>query len=361
MCNKRHYAALTGIILIAILTLFAGCTSTPSVKTDTANGSTSSISPAGNSGIVELKLAHAWATTHLMQKVITTWADEVNKATNGRVKVAIYPGGTLSPANRLYISVATGALDMACMQDSDTPGKFPISSAVELPFMGDSAAVATRILYELMAKYPQINEERAGVKILYIWSTDAGQLMTANTAVRTMEDMKGMSLRVISAAYSPMAEAFGAAPAFMDAGSLSKSLKNGIVRGALLSTSAIKTMDLATVIKHTVVANIFTNTQAVVINNDAWNKISRQDQNIIMSISGQRMAEVAANAYDAEAQLAMQIAKANDMDVYTLPDDELLKWKQSMSPIYQKWVDGLNSSNLPGREILDYTMKLSEQ
>jgi TRAP-type C4-dicarboxylate transport system substrate-binding protein len=120
-------------------------------------------------------------------------------------------------------------------------------------------------------------------------------------------------------------------------------------------------MDLATVIKHTVVANIFTNTQAVVINNDAWNKISRQDQNIIMSISGQRMAEVAANAYDAEAQLAMQIAKANDMDVYTLPDDELLKWKQSMSPIYQKWVDGLNSSNLPGREILDYTMKLSEQ
>ncbi len=361
MRNKRHYTALIGIMLIAVLAFFTGCSATSSNTATAATNSTSSITPAGSTGTVELKLAHAWATTHPMHKVITVWADEVNKSTNGRVHITIYPGGTLAKAAQIYGSVATGAVDMACMQDNDTPGNFPVSSAIELPFIGNSAANSTAMFYELMAKYPNIAQEHTGVKILFVWGVDAGQLMTTNKTVRNIEDIKGLTLHVISGSFSPLIEALGAIPVLMDPGNIPNSLQKGITQGAVIRASLVKFLNLAPDIKNMVIANAFTNTQAVVVNNDSWNRVSSQDQNIIMGISGQRMAEVAANAYDSEVQLALQMAKDADVDIYTLPEDELNKWKAAVNPICEKWANDLESRGIPGKAILEDVKKLSEK
>ncbi|MCR4392974.1 MAG: TRAP transporter substrate-binding protein DctP, partial [Dehalococcoidales bacterium] len=238
---------------------------------------------------------------------------------------------------------------------------FPMTSVIELPFMGNSAVNATKILWDLMAKYPQIAEEHQNVKILYIWGIDTGQLMTTNKAVRTMEDIKGLKLRVGSSSSIPMAEALGAVGVLMNISELYDSLQKDVVQGTLLGTSAIKTFNLSPVVKHMVIANIFTNTQAVVVNNNSWNKLSKQDQDIIMSLSGQKQSEVSANAYETEAQAALKIAKDAGMDIYTLPENELARWKKAMEPIYQKWANDMNAKGLPGTAILNDALALTEK
>ena len=250
---------------------------------------------------------------------------------------------------------------MAWILHGYTPGKFPVSTVIELPFMGNSALNATRIFYDLKAKYPQIDQEHANVKILYMWGIDEGQLMTSKTSVKTMADVKGLKLRVGSASSSPMAESLGGVAVLMNISDLFDSLQKDVIQGVLVGTSAIKTFNLAPVIDHMTIANIFTNTQAVIINNDSWNKIPKADQDIIMGLSGQKQAEIAANAYEAEALLAMDMAKADNMEIYNLPADELAKWKAAMNPIYQKWVTDMNAKGLPGQAILDDAMKLNEK
>jgi TRAP-type C4-dicarboxylate transport system substrate-binding protein len=242
-----------------------------------------------------------------------------------------------------------------------TPGKFPMTSVIELPFMGNSSVNATRILYDLMAKYPQIAEEHSGVKVLYIWGVDTGQVMTTNKPVRTMADLKGLKLRVGSASSSPMAEALGAVPVLMNISDLFDSLQKDVIQGTLLGTSAIKTFNLTPVIKHMTIANIFTNTQAVVINNASWAKIPKQDQDIILSLSGQRMGEIVAESFVDECDIAMKASEDAGMDIYTLPDDELAKWKEAMNPIYQQWVKDMEAKGLPGQAILDDAMALNEK
>jgi TRAP-type C4-dicarboxylate transport system substrate-binding protein len=353
MRYKWRNLILVGFILAGLLAILTGCGSSATT--------TSTAAPAAEVKPIELKLAHAWANTHLMHKVIQTWADDVNKETQGRVKITIYPGGALSTAAQLYDTAATGVADMVWMLHGYTPGKFPVSSVIELPFMGNSAINATRIFYDLKAKYPQIDQEHANVKILYMWGIDEGQLMTTKASVKTMADVKGLKLRVGSASTSPMAESLGGVPVLMNISELFDSLQKDVIQGVMVGTSAIKTFNLAPVIDHMVIANIFTNTQAVVVNNVSWSKISKQDQDIIMKMSGQKQSEVAANAYEAEAKLAMDLAKADNMEIYTLPADELAKWKAAMNPIYQKWVTDMNAKGLPGQAILDDAMKLNEK
>jgi len=365
MWNKwRNYLVFLFVIPVIILALVLSACSSPTSSAPTTSSPTTS-TPASTSPVaaktVELKLAHAWAPTHLMHLVIQNWADEVYKATEGRVKITIYPGGALSTAAQLYDTAATGVADMVWMLHGYTPGKFPMTSVIELPFMGNSAVNATKILWDLMAKYPQIAEEHQNVKILYIWGIDTGQLMTTTKAVRTMEDIKGLKLRVGSSSSIPMAEALGAVGVLMNISELYDSLQKDVVQGTLLGTSAIKTFNLSPVIKHMVIANIFTNTQAVVVNNNSWNKLSKQDQDIIMNLSGQKQSEVSAKAYEAEAEAALKIAKDAGMDIYTLPDSELARWKKAMEPIYQKWASDMNAKGLPGTAILNDALALTEK
>ena len=109
--KRRHYSVLLGIVLVTLLALLIGCSSNPTTTAPTTSAPTTS--PVSSGGTVELRLAHAWANTHHVHKAIEAWAQEVNQATDGRVKITIYPGGALSTAAQLYDTAATGVADMS--------------------------------------------------------------------------------------------------------------------------------------------------------------------------------------------------------------------------------------------------------
>jgi TRAP-type transport system periplasmic protein len=386
--KQRKSLVFLVLSVVIILAMLAGCSSTPTSAPATSQAPATSAAPApassaapatsaapassaapapatsaapAKAGTIELRLAHAWATNHLMHIVIQKWADDINKATDGRVKITIYPGGALSTAVQLYDTAATGVADITWMLHGYTPGKFPMTSVIELPFMGNSALNSTRILWDLMAKYPQFAQEHANVKIMAIWGIDTGQLMTTQKQVKVMEDAKGLKLRVGSASSSPMAENIGAVPVLMNISDLYDSLQKGVIQGTLLGTSAIKTFNLKDIIRNLTIVNMFTNTQAVVANSNSWAKIPKQDQDFILGFSLQKLSEISANAYTAEADLAFKMAQDAKMNIYTPPADELAKWKTAMSPIYKKWVDDIKSKGLPGQEVFDDAMKLNDK
>src|SRR5512139_154234 len=164
---------------------------------------------------VELKLGHAWATTHHVHVILDQWAKDVEKATSGRVKITIYPGGTLSTAVQLYDSVKTGVVDLAWFLQGYTPGKFPLTSVIELPFMASTAKQGSAAMWELYESSPEMQAEYAGVKVLSMWVVDPGQLMTNRKVVHNVNDIKGMKLRIGSDTLKPTAEALGAVPILM--------------------------------------------------------------------------------------------------------------------------------------------------
>ena len=307
---------------------------------------------------VELKLAHAWATTHHVHVILDQWTKDVEKATNGRVKITIYPAGTLSTAVQLYDTLRTGVVDLAWFLQGYTPGKFPLTSVIELPFMASSARQGSSAVWELYRTSPEMQAEYGGVVVLSMWVVDPGQLMTNRKIVRNMNDVKGLKLRIGSDTLKPTAEALGAVPILMPVNELYDALQKGVVDGTLLGSSAIRTFKLPSVLKGLTMGQFFVNVQALGVNKSSWARIPAEDQKIIMDLAGLRLAQITGSKYDSEAKVGNDDAVAGGVEVVQLPAAEMAKWRDAVGGIYQKWIADTNAKKLPGQQIYNKTREL---
>src|SRR6516162_4571186 len=83
----------------------------------------------------ELKLSHWVPPTHPLQKAMEEWGASVEKASNGTIKSTVYPAQQLGKAPDHYDMTRDGIVDFAYINPGYQPGRFPIVSAAELPFL----------------------------------------------------------------------------------------------------------------------------------------------------------------------------------------------------------------------------------
>jgi TRAP-type transport system periplasmic protein len=307
---------------------------------------------------VELKLAHAWATTHHVHVILDQWAKDVEQATKGRVKITIYPGGALSTAVQLYDTVRTGVADLAWFLQGYTPGKFPLTSVIELPFMASSSKQGSPALWEVYENSPEMQAEYGGVKVLSMWVVDPGQLMTSRKVVRNLEDVKGLKIRIGSDTTKATAEVLGSVPILMAINELYDALQKGVVDGTLLGSSAIRTFKLQNLLKGLTIGNFFVNAHALGINKNSWARIPAEDQKIIMDLAGLRLAKITGLKFDSEGQVGYDDAKAAGVEIVQLPAPEMARWTGAVGGIYQQWIADMNAKGLPGQQLYNKTREI---
>ena len=86
-------------------------------------------------------------------QLIEQWCKEVEKRTNGRVKVTYYPGAILTPPAQTYDSVIQGIADIGMSMCSFTKGRFPLSEVIDLPLGYTSAYQATKLAVAFYQKF----------------------------------------------------------------------------------------------------------------------------------------------------------------------------------------------------------------
>ena len=112
-----------------------------------------SLLPAPAQAQIKLTYANFPPSTTFPCVQMEEWKKEVEKRTDGKVKVQTFPGGTLLPPKNIFDGVITGTADIGNFAMSYQPGRFPVSEAVDLPIGFTSAKAASLALYELIEKY----------------------------------------------------------------------------------------------------------------------------------------------------------------------------------------------------------------
>src|SRR6186713_1382736 len=84
---------------------------------------------------VNLKISHWVPATHPLQKAMEEWGASLEKASGGTIKSAVYPAQQLGKAFDHYDMVRDGIADVGYINPGYQPGRFPIVSAGEIPFM----------------------------------------------------------------------------------------------------------------------------------------------------------------------------------------------------------------------------------
>lgn len=344
--KRKIIASLLAVMVIAGLVL-VGCAKPAPTPTPSAP--------------IELKMSHFMSVKHVQHaQVMAPFAEEVEKATDGRVKITIYPGGALGKPPEQYQAAVSGITDIAFGLQCYTPGKFPLTSVLELPCMVTSAEAGSHVLWDLYQEFPEIQAEYPAVKILWLWTHDTGQLIT-NKPIRKLDDLKGMKLRCPGAYQTKMIESWGATPVMMPISELYDSIQKGVADGTVAPLSVIYDFNLYDVSKYVTIGNFYVCTFFMVMNPDSWDRISAQDQKIIEGLIGKRMSDEAGAAYDAGAKLGLETCEEAGIEIYTLPPDELAKWKTVMMPLDKQWVADIEAKGLPGEKVYNEAVKLAEK
>jgi len=221
--------------------------------------------------------------SHGQAKAGEAWAKEIEKRTQGQVKITILAGGSLTPADQVYDGVLKGISDLGMSCFAYTRGRFPVMEVLDLPIGYPNGRVATAVANEYFRIFnPQ---ELKGVKVLYLHAHGPGLLHT-NRPVATLDQLKGMKIRSTGLS-AKVVSSLGAVPVAMPQGSTYESLQKGVVEGTFGPIEVLKGWKQAEVIKSTTDCPEigYTTAMFVVMNLKKWNALPKHIQKVFEEVS----------------------------------------------------------------------------
>jgi len=294
-----------------------------------------------------LNFASFFPPENRVSLLMVDWCKEVEKRTNGRVKVTYFAGGTLAPAPQIYAAVIKGIADIGLSFMGYTQGRFPLSDVIEQPIGYKSGYVGTKLANEFYKKFKP--KEFDDVKVMFL-HTSPPHLLFAKKPINRLEDLKGLKIRT----NSPVAKALGALQVGMPMSEAYDALSKGVVQGIIGPYEPMKGFKLAEVVNHSIeYGNAFVGGAFVVMNKGKWNAFPADVQKTIEEINVEYIEKLARlwDDYDKEAKDYF-IEKGGKIIV--LPKAEADRWAEKVRPLLDDYVKETKAKGLPGDEALKF-------
>ncbi len=302
----------------------------------------------------------SWSGIH----AIGPWARQVEEATGGKVKVEIFWSQSLSKGKDNWEATKNGITDMAWCFHGYWPGLTPLADVISLPALPfKSAEKGSETLWKLYEAFPEIQKEFADNQVLLLFTSHPYLLITRDKQVKTMEDMKGMKVRMTGGPPTDMTLALGAVPTLIPMPEMFLSLQRGIVDGMGAPWEAIHGFRLYEVVKYYTEVPFPAVYFSIAMNRQKWESLPADVQDGIMGVSGLEGSKFwGRNHFDTARDGVMEKAKEAKMDIqlYTLPEEEHDRWVDvAGKPIWEQWVKKMEGEGRPeARKILDATLEM---
>ena len=321
--------------------------------------------PSAAQQVIRLTLADqnsptSWGAIHALQP----WVKQVEEATGGRVKIDVYPSQTLAKGPDIFTAVKTGIVDIGWCFHGYWPDMTPLADVVTLPSLpfrtGEKGA---EVLWRLYEKFPAIQKEFAAVKPLMLWTSAPYFLLTAKKQVKTLEDLKGLKIRVAGGPPTEQIKALGAVPTLIPMPDNYQAMDKGLIDGMGAPWEATHGFRLYEVAKYYTMAPLSAVYFSMSMNKDKWDSLPKDVQDAIMSVSGLTGSRFwGRNFFDTAEQGVIERVKEGKYEMvrYELPPAELARWtKAGGEPLWDDWVKRMAAKGHPeAREILAATLDL---
>lgn len=181
---------------------------------------------------VELRFAHGQATTDITHIAAEHFKQLVEEGSNGEITVTVYPGGQLGNSKDMVQGVRLGTIDLTANGNPYFTAFAPKLNVLDLPYMFADydhvyAVLDGEIGQELLTELEQHN-----LKGLAFWEIGFRHLTTADTPVRTPDDMEGLKIRTTpNEAHLKAFELLGANPVPMNFQDVYMALQTGTIDG----------------------------------------------------------------------------------------------------------------------------------
>lgn len=268
----------------------------------------------------------------LHPNVFKPWIENVEKASNGTLKIQLFMGGTLGNFNVNYDRVVDGVADIGFVLTSLTGGKFKKLDVAELPFQSKNSVEAAHSLWNIYAK-GLVDDEFDKVRPLAIWTFPNAALHT-KTKITTLDDVKGMRLATSNVSTSKIVELLGGVPVTFSPADTYEVISRGTAAGTLMPFTGMRIFKVSEVTSHHLDEPLGAATAMMFINKRKYDSLAPEAKAALDKYSYLPLSELTGKAVDVDwAQARAGVDKGTNV----LSPQEEQKWQEITLPVVADW------------------------
>ncbi len=289
------------------------------------------------------KMATSWSGGTYFEQA-KSFADRVKQTTNGRVDIKVFPGGALGNALKVSETVSNGVAEIGHTWPGYDWGKDKTAVLFGGWAGGMDAEQTFHWLYEAGGKelYQEFRKEKFNLHVFPVGVAPTEVFLHSQKPVRTLDDLKGLKIRT-SGSWLEISKNLGASPVTSAGSEVYQMLERGVVDATeWASPAANLPMGFHKIAPYVIIPGLHQPTTVieVLINQEAWDKLSKHDQ---------LMVEIAAKLSSFENWVsvgyndmhAMQTFRDNKNEIIELDDTVKAEAKRHA----QKWGDTVSTKN----------------
>jgi len=317
--------------------------------------------PAAAQEKFEVKVAEFVGPQHFMTQWLVKWGEKLEKASNGRLVFKHFPGAQMGPAPAHYDLARNGQADVAWFLHGGTPGRFPLTELISLPYMVGSAEIGTKVLNdrELRAKY--LDAEHRGVHVLLLLTHQPGNIHTTRKPVRTTEDLKGLRIRFAAPTIRDFVAALGGTPVGVAPPDQLEMLQKGTLDGVFIDYGGAGiAFKMGGTLKYTTEMYSYVSSFGVAMNPDFYKKLPADLRKLVDSSTVGVEKEVG-EGWDALDAIGKKLLVEGGDEPIKLSQAEDARFRQIGEQVVEAKLKELDGKKLPARAVYKTMKALSEK
>jgi TRAP-type C4-dicarboxylate transport system substrate-binding protein len=301
---------------------------------------------------VQLRFSHWVPSAHPMHVAAVAWTESIEKASNGTIKIAIFPAQQLGKAFDHYNMARDGLVDVSHVNPGYEPGRFPIVAAIELPFQFSNSKEGSAALDAWYRRYAA--REMKDVHYCLAFAHDPGTFHFTKKKVVSPTDISGLKVRPPNAVISQWMRQLGAVNVQASAPEIRDVLEKGVADAAGAPWGSMLLFGIDRVTKYHIDSPLYVSEQVWVLNKDKYNALSPAQKKVMDShCSSEWALKIAAPWADFESGGKDKIKAMPGHEVYPLTPEQLAAWRKSAEPIVTEWADAVRKAGHDPKAILD--------
>jgi TRAP-type transport system periplasmic protein len=251
-------------------------------------------------------------THYIVKDILQPWMADVEKATEGRVKISLLPKAVGAPAQHWELA-RKGVADITWGNFTYEPERFKHVWFSELPMMGSSAEASSTALWRTYTQFLASNEVFKGVTLLGTGMLGGGQFHHPSKVIGSPDDLKGQKVRMGGPIQKRLLEDLGAIPVAGPGTKAYELLEGGVIDASLHALESVVNFRLDGKLKnHTIIPNgLYDAAFFIGINEGKFKRLSAADQQAILKISGEALSRRWGQELDKQNKAAEATLRAN--------------------------------------------------
>jgi TRAP-type transport system periplasmic protein len=301
---------------------------------------------------VKWDLPAAYPAGNFHTENLVQFANDVDKASGGKLKITVHPNAALFKAPEIKRAVQGGQAQIGEILLVNFQNEWQIFGADGIPFLADSYDSAMKLW---RAQKPMLEKKlgEQGMMVLYAVAWPPQGIYTKRT-LNSAADMKGLKWRAYSPATARIAELVGAQPVTVQAAELSQAMATGVVDSYMSSGSTGFDTKTYEHIKNWYDTQAWLPKNAVIVNRAAFNALDKPTQDALVKAAADAESRGWAASRKANAE-TLEKLKANGMQILQPPAQLKADMKKVGDTMLKEWLD---KAGPEGQQLVDAYRKM---